>query len=235
MLDADGRTVWSADIGIYGDLRNVTGDKQACPFRWPGQYEDEETGLYYNRFRYYDPEAAEYVSQDPIGLAGGSNLHAYPTDPGTCVDIFGLAASCLPKGKRIQPTVFRYEDPSRIATTWTAHKWNIAARHRYTRSGVAGVYGGNSAKTALAEINHYHVPPGRVLVSKRAKLNNVLDLTDANVRKQLGVRKADLVKDNDYRKTQALGDWANAHGYDGILAPSARNATGSNLIGFGGL
>ena len=70
MLDAEGQTVWTADIGIYGELRNVTGDKQACPFRWPGQYEDDETGLYYNRFRYYDPEAGEYVSQDPIGLAG---------------------------------------------------------------------------------------------------------------------------------------------------------------------
>ena len=76
---------------------------------------------------------------------------------------------------------------------------------------------------------------GRVLVSKKAKLNNALDLTDARVRRRLGVRKADLVKSKDYSKTQALGDWAKAHGYDGILAPSARNATGSNLIGFGGL
>jgi len=71
MLDADGRPVWSADIGIYGELLHVVGEKQACPFRWPGQYEDEETGLYYNRFRYYDPESGEFVSQDPIGLAGG--------------------------------------------------------------------------------------------------------------------------------------------------------------------
>jgi YD repeat-containing protein len=63
MLEADGRAVWSADIGIYGDLRNATGDKQACPFRWPGQYEDEETGLYCNRFRYYDSESGEYVSR----------------------------------------------------------------------------------------------------------------------------------------------------------------------------
>ena len=40
------------------------------PFRYQGQYEDSETGLYYNRFRYYDPSTGAYISQDPIGLAG---------------------------------------------------------------------------------------------------------------------------------------------------------------------
>ncbi|MDR1603073.1 MAG: RHS repeat-associated core domain-containing protein [Tannerella sp.] len=41
-----------------------------CPFGYQGQYEDSETGLYYNRFRYYDPSSGAYLSQDPIGLAG---------------------------------------------------------------------------------------------------------------------------------------------------------------------
>ena len=45
-----------------------------------GQYEDEETGLYYNRFRYYDPSTGAYISQDPIGLAGGSRLYGYVHD-----------------------------------------------------------------------------------------------------------------------------------------------------------
>jgi hypothetical protein len=41
-----------------------------------------ETGLAYNRFRYYDSEVGMYVSQDPIGLAsGGLNLYAYVSDP----------------------------------------------------------------------------------------------------------------------------------------------------------
>ncbi|MDE9566655.1 RHS repeat-associated core domain-containing protein, partial [Xenorhabdus bovienii] len=38
-----------------------------CPFRFCGQYEDEESGLYYNRFRYYSPETAQYISADPLG------------------------------------------------------------------------------------------------------------------------------------------------------------------------
>ena len=93
MLDQSGKTLWSADISIYGELRNVVGDKHACPFRWPGQYEDAETGLYYNRFRYYDPDAGEYTSQDPIGLEGGSRLSGYVRDPLTWIDTFGLACS----------------------------------------------------------------------------------------------------------------------------------------------
>ncbi|MGB3609264.1 MAG: RHS repeat-associated core domain-containing protein, partial [Cellvibrio sp.] len=90
VFDQHGNEVWSADISIWGELKNLTGEKDFCPFRWPGQYEDSETGLYYNRFRYYDPIAGSYISSDPIGLAGGFRLHAYVEDPTTCVDIFGL-------------------------------------------------------------------------------------------------------------------------------------------------
>ncbi|HAA69909.1 MAG TPA: hypothetical protein DCE55_12280 [Planctomycetaceae bacterium] len=90
MLDSTGQTVWSADISIYGDLRNLTGNRYACPFRWPGQYEDEETGLYYNRFRYYDPAAGGYMSQDPIRLLGGTALYTYVSDPLAWTDPLGL-------------------------------------------------------------------------------------------------------------------------------------------------
>ncbi|MWP50460.1 RHS repeat-associated core domain-containing protein, partial [Gilliamella sp. Lep-s5] len=51
-------------------------------FRQPGQYEDQELdGLYYNRFRYYNPETGLYISQDPIKLAGNNpNFYAYVHD-----------------------------------------------------------------------------------------------------------------------------------------------------------
>nr|WP_253915989.1 RHS repeat-associated core domain-containing protein [Salmonella bongori] len=58
--------------------------------RLPGQQYDEETGLYYNRHRYYDPETGRYISQDPIGLKGGLNPYAYPLNPITEVDPLGL-------------------------------------------------------------------------------------------------------------------------------------------------
>lgn len=91
VFDKEGKRVWSADISVWGELRNLHGDRNFCPFRYPGQYEDSETGLYYNRFRYYDPEIGRYVSQDPIRLGGGDfNLFSYVHDPLILVDIYGL-------------------------------------------------------------------------------------------------------------------------------------------------
>jgi RHS repeat-associated protein len=60
------------------------------PFRYQGQYEDAETGLYYNRFRYYSPDEGLYISQDPIGLAGGMSLYSYVSDPNRAIDELGL-------------------------------------------------------------------------------------------------------------------------------------------------
>ncbi|WP_317235360.1 RHS repeat domain-containing protein [Niabella ginsengisoli] len=52
-------------------MRKEKGDKGLVPQLYQGQYVDEETGLAYNRFRYYDNESGGYISQDPIGLGGG--------------------------------------------------------------------------------------------------------------------------------------------------------------------
>jgi RHS repeat-associated protein len=109
MVDERGELVWRADIGVWGELRNVVGDAQACPFRWPGQYEDVETGLYYNRFRYYEPESGQYVSQDPIGLRGGSEMYAYVAEPTSQHDPFGL--SCDRSNGRLLP-------PPRDSNPW---------------------------------------------------------------------------------------------------------------------
>jgi RHS repeat-associated protein len=60
------------------------------PLRFPGQYADKETNLYYNYFRDYDPALGRYVESDPIGLRGGLNLYLYASDPITQVDPDGL-------------------------------------------------------------------------------------------------------------------------------------------------
>lgn len=90
MLDAQGDEVWAGEVDALGALRHVRGDREACPFRWPSQYQDAETGLSYNRFRYYDPETCRYIGQDPIRLWGGMQLYAYPFDPLTAFDPLGL-------------------------------------------------------------------------------------------------------------------------------------------------
>jgi RHS repeat-associated protein len=90
LYDEQGGKTWQAQLDSYGGVRQGQGKAQNCPFRYQGQYEDVETGLYYNRFRYYDPESGSYISQDPIGLEGGSNLYSYVKDPLLWIDAFGL-------------------------------------------------------------------------------------------------------------------------------------------------
>ncbi|WP_159289946.1 RHS repeat domain-containing protein [Tenacibaculum maritimum] len=92
--DARGNIVWECELDIYGKVRNLHGEKTFIPFRFSGQYEDIETGLYYNRFRYYSPDTGTYISQDPIGLLGNNpNLYAYVHDVNSWVDPFGLAGN----------------------------------------------------------------------------------------------------------------------------------------------
>jgi RHS repeat-associated protein len=60
------------------------------PYSFTGREWDSETGLYFYRARYYDPQAARFISRDPIGLAGGINLYIYPNNPISWSDPFGL-------------------------------------------------------------------------------------------------------------------------------------------------
>jgi RHS repeat-associated protein len=103
MYDQKGGTVWSADLNVYGEIRNLRGAREDCPFRYPGQYEDVETGLYYNRFRYYDAEMGGYLSQDPIGLEGGMAIYNYVNDPQIWTDFLGLKKTpCGPDNKKMK-------------------------------------------------------------------------------------------------------------------------------------
>ena len=96
--NAKGEAVWTAEYEAWGRIRKETvsdDPKVNIPFRFQGQYYDEESGLHYNRFRYYDPEIGRFVSQDPIGLRGGTNLFEYAPNPIIWVDPLGLSAfSC---------------------------------------------------------------------------------------------------------------------------------------------
>jgi len=60
-------------------------------YRWAGREYDQETGLYYMRARYYDSRLGRFLSEDPIGVAGGLNLYAYGwNDPVNIIDPSGL-------------------------------------------------------------------------------------------------------------------------------------------------
>ena len=95
VLDDNGRIVWTADLTIWGSVKKVRAKGIDNPLRFQGQY-DDGTGLYYNRYRYYDPAVGRYLSPDPLGLAGGINPYQYGPDPVNTIDPLGLAPLVMP-------------------------------------------------------------------------------------------------------------------------------------------
>ncbi|WP_415914480.1 RHS repeat domain-containing protein [Paraburkholderia sp. J67] len=93
VYDEKRQIVWAADLSAYGKTRGYLKHEIDNPIRLPGQYFDTESGLHYNRFRYYDPQSGRYVNQDPIGLKGGVNFYQYAESaPTHYVDSQGLAS-----------------------------------------------------------------------------------------------------------------------------------------------
>jgi RHS repeat-associated protein len=94
--DESARTIWQGQVSPYGSIQVEIGLPDEINLRFPGHYYDVETGLHYNRFRYYDPVLGRYLQCDPLGVAGGYNLFAYQANPLTGIDILGL----YPNGSR---------------------------------------------------------------------------------------------------------------------------------------
>lgn len=101
--DAEGNEVWGRVLNMNGEVIEETEKVGMIPFLFQGQYYDRETGLAYNRFRYYSPQMGIYISQDPIGLAGGfTNLFAYVDDTNVWIDSLGLQKSYSKQIKQLQ-------------------------------------------------------------------------------------------------------------------------------------
>ncbi|MDE9474428.1 DUF6531 domain-containing protein [Xenorhabdus bovienii] len=103
ILSEAGKLVWANRLTTWGKAERMpllaANDEDyhvSCNLRFAGQYEDEENGLYYNRFRYYDRDTGQYLTPDPIGLVEGINLYGYVYNPLTWIDPFGLVG-CTPK------------------------------------------------------------------------------------------------------------------------------------------
>jgi RHS repeat-associated protein len=91
ITNANGELVWTAQYKAYGSLALAAVQQVENNLRFQGQYYDEESGLHYNRHRYYDPECGRFINQDPIGLLGGDNNYLYVPNPVTWVDPLGLS------------------------------------------------------------------------------------------------------------------------------------------------
>ena len=127
------------------------------PFRFQGQQFDEETGLHYNRFRYYDPAVGRFASQDPMGLLGGFNLFSYAPNSLTWIDPFGLCCDCKSGTATIHHQQGTPQNPFghyTIETTTasgTVHSHQVIFDEAATRTGIVtnGQAGSSQAKVDL--------------------------------------------------------------------------------------
>jgi RHS repeat-associated protein len=101
LTNEQGELTWAASYKAWGNTLKVEWlqteatpespeAKAHQPLRFQGQYFDSETGLHYNRFRYYDPDQGRFCSRDPIGLLGGSNAFQYAPNAQGWIDSLGL-------------------------------------------------------------------------------------------------------------------------------------------------
>ncbi|WP_177333597.1 RNase A-like domain-containing protein, partial [Pseudomonas sp. NBRC 111138] len=91
LTSPEGEIIWSAHYRAYGQIARLDVGKVDNPLRFQGQYFDQESGLHYNRHRYYNPDIGRYLTPDPLKLAGGINGYQYVPNPTGWVDPLGLS------------------------------------------------------------------------------------------------------------------------------------------------
>lgn len=112
LFNSEGKTVWRpGQTSLWGlalslpadtDYPDPRGelDPEAAPgLLYAGQWQDAESGLCYNRFRYYEPETGMYLVSDPLGLQGGEQTYRYVPNPLGYIDPLGLAKTSVPAEK----------------------------------------------------------------------------------------------------------------------------------------
>ena len=91
LVTADGAVAWSARAEAFGRAEAGAAAATTNRLRFSGQYEDAESGLHYNTFRYYDPEIGRYLTPDPLGFVDGINRYQFShNDPVNRADPWGL-------------------------------------------------------------------------------------------------------------------------------------------------
>ncbi|MFF7755059.1 DUF6531 domain-containing protein [Streptomyces sp. NPDC007971] len=118
LVDEQGAIAWRGRSTVWGATSWNRDAAAYTPLRLPGQYDDAETGFYYNYQRHYDPDTARYTSPDPLGLGPAPNPVAYVTNPHTRMDPEGLIAKgCTESGgwySGLKPANLLDDDKQRI-------------------------------------------------------------------------------------------------------------------------
>jgi RHS repeat-associated protein len=162
LLDEHGTPRWQGSIDAWGKM-SIVGDAELCPWRCPGQYEDVETRLHYNRFRYYDPRQGSYLSLDPLGLAGGPGLRAHVDDPAIYIDPLGLSKRLDYSSARRRPQSAE-EMAEALATILGRHR--VSALTPTTRVSIDLAGEAHFDKLSKRDIDTPHVHEASIHISR---------------------------------------------------------------------
>jgi RHS repeat-associated protein len=162
LTNTQGEIVWQAQHDAWGNITkeyNPYGIRQ--DIRLPGQHQDRQTGLYYNRHRYYDPKLGSYINQDPVGLSSGEpNLFAYVNNPIHWIDPLGLQAVA----GNAQPTQNCIYQQSTGNLTCTANGNQTINYNGYAGRDVPGGVQGRNNPTAQNVSNVGPIPAGNYTI-----------------------------------------------------------------------
>jgi RHS repeat-associated protein len=163
LIDSKGQVLWAASYSAWGAVDKLHASAVSNPIRLQGQYEDGETGLYYNRHRYYDSIIGAFTSEDPLGLQAGTNNYGFGPNTISWIDPLGLtcknvskgnAAADLPKlrGKSIphvekdlRKSGFSKVKDNGINQTWKHADGSEVRVHKYGNQKPSGHKSGNNA------------------------------------------------------------------------------------------
>jgi RHS repeat-associated protein len=195
IFDTTGRVIWARRSSAWGRLlktadpsvTEMATEELPQPINFQGQYQDSETGLFYNRYRYYDPDCGRYISPDPIGILGGLNAYAYAPSSTNWIDPYGLEKTC--------PLHFACDPCSGRDPAAEARKWQGPANDPYV--GIDSYKNVVIAKGTVIYTLYPHGPnPGNYFVSGSTLLttgtarefNDSVQVAHAGNSKHRGVR-----------------------------------------------
>ena len=201
--------MWKAIYQAYGEVAvdndpDGNGVTVTFNYRFPGQWVDIESGLYYNFYRYYDPKTGRYVTADPIGQDGGANIYTYVGgNPLYWIDPLGLAG-----------TLVIHSSGSGGSSMMSGHSWINFTPDSTGTSTTYGTWGNNPG--GLGDGLHENLEAGRTGdASRTTRLNDSQE-------KKL----SDII--NDYRKKAADG-WTYDNPCSGFASSAWNKTTGENL------
>ncbi|KIF74862.1 type IV secretion protein Rhs [Streptomyces sp. 150FB] len=237
LVDEQDHIAWQTRTTVWGTTAWNTDATAYTPLRFPGQYADPETGLYYNYFRHYDPETARYAAPDPLGLAPAPNPVAYVGNPHTQFDPLGLAP-CDEKdvtwGGRVH---YRRLGPGGraqgVTATLTRSMMGGTTNPSVDPAGWESDKGYNRAHLLGAQIGGSNKDP-RNFVTMHAYANSpIMRRYEGQVRK--AVDKGEVI---EYSATPVYqgdsvipeGVWLEAQGSDGFQFMPKGATTGTNRV-----